>query len=62
MNQPPALPPPRQRFIKFGDAMICTICQLDARYCKGHAAPDPPSGDGDASDLNRRVRECMGGT
>ncbi len=58
---PPVLPPP-SRFIKFGDSMICTACNLDARYCKGHAAPvDTGSNDGDASDLIRRVRECTGG-
>jgi len=58
---PPPTPPAARRFVKFGDSMICTICDLDARYCKGHAAPDPPSGDGAESSLERRAKECMGG-
>jgi hypothetical protein len=58
-QSPPALPP--SRLVKFGDNMICTVCNLDARYCKGHAPPDPPANDGAESDLIRRVRECTGG-
>jgi hypothetical protein len=61
VSEPPAMPAPPRRFVKFGDGMICTVCDLDARYCKGHTAPDPPSGDGAESSLERRARECTGG-
>lgn len=61
---PQPAPPAPNRFVKWGDSMVCTVCQLDARYCRGHAPspspPPPPGGDGDASDLNRRVRELRG--
>lgn len=58
INTPP-IPP--ARFVKFGDAMICTVCQLDARYCRGHAPAAQQAKDGAESSLERRVRECMGG-
>lgn len=57
---PPVLPPP-SRFVKFGDSMICTVCQLDARYCRGHAPAAPPAKDGAESNLIARIRECTGG-
>lgn len=58
---PPA-PPAPQRFVKFGDSMVCLTCNLDARYCRGHtpSPPPPPDGDGIDSDLNRRIREARG--
>ncbi len=50
---PPVLLEP-SRFVKFGDSMICTVCQLDARYCKGHA----PDGQPAESDLARHIRDA----
>ena len=54
----PVAPAP-QRFVKFGDSMVCQTCTLDARYCKGHAPADSPAKDGAGSDLARRIRECV---
>lgn len=59
ISPPPPIPP--ARFVKFGDAMICTVCQLDVRYCRGHAPVAVPAQDGAESSLERRVRACMGG-
>lgn len=59
----PFVPQPSpNRFVKRGDSMVCLTCNLDARYCKGHAnpSPSPPDGDGDASDLSKRIRELRG--
>lgn len=58
----PVAQPPVQRFIKWGDSMVCTVCQLDIRYCRGHAPPPPPPGsDGAEPNLERRIREVKGG-
>lgn len=56
----PTPAPPPQRFVKFGDAMICTVCQLDVRYCKGHAPAAPGAKDGAESSLEQRIADCMG--
>ena len=57
----PGAPAPSGRFVKFGDAMICTTCKLDARYCRGHTPPPAPAKDGAESDLARRIKDCQGG-
>jgi hypothetical protein len=67
MIVPPIMPPPApkttvQRFRKFGAYSVCDICDLALDYCKGHALPEPGSGDGSAeSDLIARIREAQGG-
>jgi hypothetical protein len=63
MIVPPIMPPvpPKttvQRFRKFGAYSVCDICDLALDYCKGHALPEMGAGDGDTSDLERRVREA----
>ena len=62
-NVPPPVTPVVQpnRFVKFGDAMICTVCQLDARYCRGHAPPSVSAAqDGQAAEsLARRIKDCQ---
>jgi hypothetical protein len=58
----PPPPAPPTRFVKFGDSMVCTRCQLDVRYCRGHVAPlDDREAARDQADLDRRARECRGG-
>lgn len=61
--RPAPTPPPQPHFVKFGDSMVCTVCRLDSRYCKGHAPPSPPptTGDGDGSDLSKRIRAARSG-
>jgi len=58
----PALPP-ATRFVKFGGYMICTRCRYTQEFCgcQKVTPPPPTQGDGDASDLERRVRDCRGG-
>ncbi len=60
---PPAPPDPPKttiaRFRKHGAYSVCDICNLALDYCKGHALPEFGAGDGDGSDLARRVREAQ---
>jgi hypothetical protein len=46
------------RFHKHGLYMVCDICGFTVEYCKGHALPEMGAGDGDTSDLAKRVREA----
>lgn len=55
----PPLPPPTRFRIRYG-VVYCEVCDLDARYCRGHTPPPPTQGDGDASDLNKRIRALKG--
>lgn len=58
----PAQPmPPPGRFVKRGFYMCCTRCGLAIEYCPGHVL-EIASPDGAHSDLERRARECKGGT
>lgn len=58
---PPAPPPPATRYrLKYG-VLECMTCGLAKEYCKGHAPPPPPQGDGVSSDLIARIREAQGG-
>ena len=60
----PTMPPPAPkttvaRFRKHGFYSVCEICGLALDYCKGHALPEMAVGDGDSSDLNKRIREAQ---
>lgn len=54
----PALP---ARFVKRYGVIYCQVCDLDARYCKGHAPPDAMSNDAARADRNleQRVRDHL---
>jgi len=62
----PITTPPAIRYVKRGDYMICTTCQLAKEWCgcaKQRPAPDAPSADDlrAESQLVTRIRECAGG-
>lgn len=68
MNQPilsPVLPlpaPPPTRFVRFGGYMICLRCRYTEEFCGCmKSSPPPTQGDGDAGDLERRVRAARSG-
>lgn len=57
----PAMPAPTPapavtRVRKHGYYTYCEICQLEVSFCKGHTVDEAQAGDGDSSDLERRVR------
>lgn len=60
-DETPAPKPLPSRFVKKGFFMVCGVCDLEVRYCKGHPPPDAQSADGSESHLVARIREAMGG-
>lgn len=58
----PALPtPPPSRFVKKGFYMCCADCGMAVEFCGCAKTPPPPTqGDGESSDLNRRIKDWKG--
>ena len=49
----PPLPPPTRFRIRYG-IVYCEVCNLDARYCKGHATDAAPESKGVQAELTKR--------
>jgi hypothetical protein len=57
----PVVPPlPTPRFVLRYGVYVCSVCGMAKEYCRGHTPAPPVQGDGDASSLERRARECRG--
>jgi hypothetical protein len=54
----PATPVARPRYVQFGGYEVCSRCNYAKEFCGCDKQPPPPptTGDGDGSDLERRVR------
>jgi hypothetical protein len=59
----PATPVARPRYVMFGGYEVCARCNYAREFCGCDKQPSPPPthGDGDGSDLERRVRAARSG-
>ena len=62
-NQPAPVAPTSkvERFHKFGNSVVCDLCDLDVRYCKGHTQTEWAAGEGADSNLVKRIAEARAG-
>jgi hypothetical protein len=52
-----APPASQSRYVTRYGVQYCRICDLAAIYCKGHVPQGQSAKDGDASSLNKRIRD-----